>query len=106
MSQSNPESANNGNSGPAVQYDYELSCTGMNRETVLEIEDIVRESGIREDRFAFTHVEESDPTGPLIRIKGLERDVAETVITNLRENGLSEIFNDTLTLVILPPNPE
>jgi len=106
MSQSNTESGHDSGNGFSVQYDYEISCTGMEHETVLKIEDVVRKSGIREDQFAFTHVEKEDPNGPLIRIKGLEADVAETVITNLRENGLTEIFDDSLAIIVLPPDTE
>lgn len=106
MSQSNTESRHESGSDFSVQYNYEISCSGMERETVLEIEDVVRKSGIREDKFAFTHIEKEDPNGPLIRIKGLEPDIAETVITNLRENGLTEIFDDSLAIVVLPPDAE
>lgn len=102
MSQSNTDSSQDGNSEFSVQYDYEIECSGMSRETVLDIEDVVDESGIRAEKFAFTHTEESQPAGPLIRLKGLKQDAAEDVVANLRENGITEVVDDSLTIVILP----
>lgn len=102
MGQSNSETTQDSSNDFDVQYDYEIECCGVDRSTVREVRNILHESGIREDQFAVTHADSNPSAGPVLRIKGLEQDTAEDMLTHLREEGLKEIAEDVLTAVILP----
>lgn len=93
-------------SGFSVEYDYEIECCGMDRKTVLEVEDVVSEAGIRAEKFAFTHTETSQSDGPMLRLKGLEQETAEDVVGHLRENGITEAVGESIVIVILPVGTE
>lgn len=92
--------------GFSVEYDYEIECCGVDRETVLAVEDIVSEAGIRAEKFAFTHTETSRSDGPMLRLKGLEQETAEDVAGYLRENGITEAVGESVVIVILPVDAE
>jgi hypothetical protein len=102
MSRSNATSAEQeANSEFSVEYDYEIECCGVEQETVNTVEEFASESGIRTDKFAFTHSEQSTVDGPLLRIKGLDQESAEKLVRVLRDKGLSEIFDQDIVITIL-----
>lgn len=102
MSQSNSEAAQDSSNGFSVEYDYEIECCGVDRSTVREVRDILHESGIREDKFGVVQADSNPSAGPVLRVKGLEQDSAEDMLAHLREEGLEEIADEVLTIVILP----
>lgn len=106
MSQSTPDAAQGSGNGFSTEYDYEIECSGLDRSTVHEVRDILHNSGIREEKFGVVQADSNPSGGPVLRIKGLEHDSAEDMLGHLREEGLEEIADDVLTVVILPEASE
>lgn len=96
------QSGNQTDRQPVVQYNYEIQCSGVSRDTVSNIEDLVNDNGIRTENFAFTHREESTTHSPMLRIKGLEMSTAENIAKLLRENNITEIVGESVVICLLP----